>query len=283
LGGAGNIAHNLVAMGGRQVFAFGVIGDDPFGAEMTRIFNTVGIESSGLVAQASEWDTHVYVKPYEDDQEQNRIDFGNFNLLAQETRHRLLHQLEQMLPQLDVVIINQQVYRGICTSELREQLQALIRRYPAIPWIIDSRHYSNHVAGTIRKINDHEGAALCGMPRAPEEPISAQEARTIAETLYGRWQKPLFLTRREHGCVVYDETGYHAIPGLHIVAPMDPVGAGDSMLAGIAAALAAGRDPVTAAEFGNIVAGVTVQKLFETGTDTPEEILALGSQAVYRA
>ena len=60
------------------------------------------------------------------------------------------------------------------------------------------------------------------------------------------------------------------------------MGAGDSFLAGAVAALAAGRNPREAAELGNLVAGVTVQKLFATGTASPEEILELAEHANYR-
>jgi phosphoglycolate phosphatase-like HAD superfamily hydrolase len=53
------------------------------------------------------------------------------------------------------------------------------------------------------------------------------------------------------------------------------------MLAGIAAALATGTTPLNAATFGNFVAGVTVQKLFQTGTASPAEILAIGTDPDY--
>jgi len=62
-----------------------------------------------------------------------------------------------------------------------------------------------------------------------------------------------------------------------IISKVDPVGAGDSYLAGAAATLAAGYNMQTAAEIGSYVAGVTVQKLFQTGTASPEEILQMGS------
>jgi beta-phosphoglucomutase-like phosphatase (HAD superfamily) len=67
------------------------------------------------------------------------------------------------------------------------------------------------------------------------------------------------------------------VPGLQILGRIDTVGAGDSALAGIAAALAAGRDALTAAALGNYAAGVTVQKLFVTGTATPREIMDIGT------
>jgi phosphoglycolate phosphatase-like HAD superfamily hydrolase len=61
-----------------------------------------------------------------------------------------------------------------------------------------------------------------------------------------------------------------------ITSKVDTVGAGDSYLAGVASALAAGYSTEIAAIIGTYVAGVTVQKLFQTGTATPEEILAIG-------
>jgi phosphoglycolate phosphatase-like HAD superfamily hydrolase len=62
-----------------------------------------------------------------------------------------------------------------------------------------------------------------------------------------------------------------------ILSRVDTVGAGDSYLAGAASALAAGYTMNEAATIGSYVAGVTVQKLFQTGTATPEEILIIGA------
>ena len=99
------------------------------------------------------------------------------------------------------------------------------------------------------------------------------DAERATETLFGRWKKPVFLTRGPRGMLVRDGAGFHEVPGLQIVGRIDTVGAGDSALAGIAAALAAGADPVSAAQLGNFAAGVTVKKLFITGTASAEEIL----------
>ena len=66
-----------------------------------------------------------------------------------------------------------------------------------------------------------------------------------------------------------------------IISRTDTVGAGDSYLAGAAAALAAGYSLETAGEMGTFTAGVTVQKLFQTGTASPEEVFSIGSDADY--
>jgi bifunctional ADP-heptose synthase (sugar kinase/adenylyltransferase)/phosphoglycolate phosphatase-like HAD superfamily hydrolase len=282
LGGAGNVAANLRSMGVGRVSAFGVAGRDPFGHEMQMLLMEQGTTVDGLLTQDTDWDTHVYTKPYDRNREENRIDFGNFNRLHPSTHARLLAVLEERLPDLDIILINQQVLSGIHTPEFRQDLGALVQRHPENRFIADSRHHSNEYPGTIRKINMREALRLTGGDEASAEWLSPAEREIVARTLYERWGTPLFLTRGEHGCVVMDETGYQELPGLLIVSPVDPVGAGDSMLAGIAAALGAGATPFIAAQLGSFVAGVTVQKLFQTGTATPEEILAIGSEPDYR-
>src|SRR5690606_7366694 len=72
-----------------------------------------------------------------------------------------------------------------------------------------------------------------------------------------------------------NESGIVEIPGLMMISRIDTVGAGDSYLSGVAAALAAGYSIETAAELGNFVAGVTIQKLYQTGTASPDEIMKI--------
>jgi len=50
------------------------------------------------------WSTHVYIKPHIGENEQNRIDFGNFNRLSDETADRLMHNLKEELDKVDLVI-----------------------------------------------------------------------------------------------------------------------------------------------------------------------------------
>lgn len=274
LGAAGNVANNLQAMGVTQLSVFGVIGNDPFGAEMHRLLTSRNIDTYGLLTQNEQWDTHVYMKPYEREQEQSRIDLGNFNQLDPSTANILLQKLEAALPTLDLIIINQHVTHGIHTHHVRQRLAALALRHPEKLIIADSRHFPDEYSGTIRKINIREAAKLCGKEYATLDPEGLEH---LARSLYKRWKKPLFVTRGENGCMIHDQHGYKEAPGLLILSPVDPVGAGDSMLAGIAAALAAGAGEFTAAEFGTLVAGITVQKLMQTGTATAEEILHLGA------
>lgn len=282
LGGAGNVAANLAAMGVTGLRVFGVVGRDPFGEEMRSLLAGIGAATEGLLVQRETWDTHVYMKPYERQREQHRIDFGNFNQLQPSTGRELLRMLGDALPELDVVIINEQVLSGIHTPAFRQDLHALMASHPGRRFMVDSRHYPDAFGPAMRKMNVHEASRVHhGQPLPPDQ-LDEEMIRAMAEALYTRWGHPLFLTRGEHGVCIFDAEGFRAIPGLLILSPVDPVGAGDSMLAGIAAGLASGAGSFRSAELGSLVAGVTVQKLMQTGTASPSEILALGADPDFR-
>jgi bifunctional ADP-heptose synthase (sugar kinase/adenylyltransferase)/phosphoglycolate phosphatase-like HAD superfamily hydrolase len=282
LGGAGNVVTNLLAMGVQRVQAFGVVGDDPFGVELVRLLSGAGADTAGVCRQAAGWSTHVYVKPYLGDAEESRLDFGNFNDLDATVADDLAGRLEAALPGLDLVIVNEQVVRGVhASTPFAQALQRLIRQHPAIPFLLDSRHACDRYDGAIRKLNDHEALRLEGAERPPEALVTLDEARRAVAALHNRWGRPVFVTRGPRGCLVGDAAGVQEVPGLQILGRTDAVGAGDSFLAGVAAALAAGRRALDAAAFGNFAAGVTVQKLFQTGTASPAEILAIGASPDY--
>jgi rfaE bifunctional protein kinase chain/domain len=276
LGGAGNVTANLAAIGAGEVHAFGVIGDDLWGGEMKKIMTASGIRSDNLIVQQHGWMTHTYAKPYIGDTELSRVDFGNLNVLSEETGNLLLENLEKSLPDLDLVIINQQVPSGIHTESFRKKLLTVIAKHADKLFITDSRNYNDFFDGSLRKMNDNEALRLCGIKKEPDDIISLAELEPAARDLFNRYGKPLFITRGSRGSMIIESDGIVQIPGLQILGKVDTVGAGDSYLAGAASALAAGFGMEDAAYLGTFVAGVTVQKLFQTGTASPAEILSIG-------
>ena len=185
------------------------------------------------------------------------------------------------MPDIDVLVINQQFERGIHSDEFQGGLNAILAKHPRVTALVDCRQVANAYPSGMRKLNDHEATRLSGIPHRRTDSISRQEAIDSASHLFNRVGRPVFVTRGRFGCLVVDDRGTHEIPGLHIVNRTDPVGAGDSMVAGIAACLAAGASPEEAATVGNFAAGVTVQKLQQTGTASPGEILAIGESPDY--
>jgi phosphoglycolate phosphatase-like HAD superfamily hydrolase len=268
-------------MGVKTIRAFAVAGPDSTGFELVRLLDGMGVDSSGVIVQAAGWQTHAYIKPIVDHRECHRYDFGIFNALSAESSRSLLGRIGDALPGIDVLVVNQQFEKGVHSSEFQKGLNEILERNPKVTALVDCRHLANPYPSGLRKLNDREATRLSGDPRPAEGPITRQEAVDSASHLFAEWGRPVFVTRGRDGCLVIDKEGIHEIPGLHIIGRTDPVGAGDSMVAGIAACLAAGASPAEAATFGNFVAGVTVQKLQQTGTAAPAEILAIGESPDY--
>jgi phosphoglycolate phosphatase-like HAD superfamily hydrolase len=169
------------------------------------------------------------------------------------------------------------VLSGIHTEYFRNEITKVIQNFPDKIFIADSRNFSASYQGAWRKMNDTEAAILGGYKKDANDVVLYSEVKKAAMNLFEKFGKPLFITRGARGSLIVNENGITDIHGLMIISKVDPVGAGDSYLAGAASALAAGYSIEIAAEIGSYVAGVTVQKLFQTGTASPEEILNIGA------
>ncbi len=272
LGGAGNVVANLLALGVRHVRAIGVVGADPFGGELLRLLREFGTDvSSGMIVD-ERWQTMVYTKPHCGDAEESRIDFGAFNLLRDEAIGALISALDAAASASDVVVLNQQVPTGLSNPAVIEKINEIIRKHPETAFVVDARHHSDLFRGAVLKLNMREAADFL---KDPIDTFSTEKARDLGRLISKRTGKTTFLTQGERGIIVADGDLVHEIPGIQVGAKTDPVGAGDTVVAAIAAGLGCGQSPIDVAKLANIAAAITVQKLQTTGTATPEEILAL--------
>jgi rfaE bifunctional protein kinase chain/domain len=281
-GGAGNVVMNLLALGVQRVYPVGVLGNDPFGGELRRLLASSQINSDGLVSQNKDWATPTYIKPCVNDQELSRLDFGNFNRLSDVTEQELFAKLEDILAKVSVVLVNHQVTGSMHDSKsFRKRLEKVISRHPNLTFIIDSRGYHESYPKAIHKLNDREVMKACGQPVDARDAVSLEDLVAQAQQLSARWASPLIVTRGERGCLVFSGDVPRQIFGLQLPGRTDPVGAGDTFSSALAAILSTGTNLATAAFVANIAAAVTAQKLFQTGTATPDEILELGANADY--
>lgn len=274
LGGAGNVVANLAALEVAEMHAIGLVGRDPFGRQMQELLAGLNVNTEGLLSSAPDWETQVYAKPYMGEGELNRIDFGAFNRMSAASVDALGDRLEKTASAVDVLVINQQLPAGVTTPAMIERINAIVARHPRCRFIADSRHRSELFAGVSLKMNAHEAARLLGRPRLPYDPIPPPEAADMARRLARRTGQPVFVTRGEHGIVAASGDELHDVPGIPITGPVDSVGAGDSVVSALAAALGSGSDLFTAVRLANLAASVTVRKLQTTGTASPDEIRA---------
>lgn len=275
LGGAGNVANNVATLEAKRVQAFGVIGNDLFGREMVRLLHEANIETTGIGIQTDRWDTPVYAKPYLGSEEENRIDFGRFNALDALTTSTLIQGLESSLPQLDALIINQQLPHGIYSEEVVSALNHMAEQFSTKIFLLDSRDRSLDFRHMIYKINALEAARIFGKEVRHNEEVTTAELETYASSLHKRFGKPVFITRSSAGLFLFTGNESHLVPAIPVEGPLDPVGAGDTIVAALASSLAAGASLMEAGVVASLAAAVTVQKIKQTGTATAEEILTL--------
>jgi len=277
-GAAGTVTSNLRALDVR-VSALGVIGSDGMGYELLRGLRVRGVDTSPLIQVADRF-TPTYSKPmmHEPDgtvHELNRLDIKNRQPMPGALEDQIIASLHRQIDQVDGIIVADQVQEancGVITDRVRAALNELGRTHPRVTIAVDSRARIGDYRNVIVKPNARE-AVLAIHPEAIASEIPQVLAYSSAQILYQRTGKPVFLTAGENGVLVFDEAGMTHIPGIHVVGPIDIVGAGDSTMAGIVAALCCGATNAEAARMGCLVASITIQQIGTTGTATREQIM----------
>ena len=280
LGAAGNVVQNLHALGVRHCWAIGCIGNDLFGREMVHLLHVLGAKTQHMLL-SEQWTTCLYTKPKRQHQELNRIDFGTANFLPDYLFANLMAGLEQCLPTLDVLVINQQFPNPLLTKNRIDTLNATIARFPQVNVVADMRDVGMCIRGATLKVNTAELAHFLSinLPENPTLDWCVEQGATFQK----QTNVPLLITRGPAGILYVDKNGTKAVDGLPLQNELDTVGAGDTVVAAWAACTGAGLIPEQALKIANLAAGVTVQKLGQTGTATLAEISALHKKHQYHA
>jgi rfaE bifunctional protein kinase chain/domain len=280
-GGAANVVANLSALKPAAIKVIGTVGDDMQGRELTAQLNGLGADTSALFIQKENFNTYSYLKRLVDGKEEPRIDFGVYNERSTDTDQFILEALESALQQYDALIFNQQVTGSINNESFIEKVNLLFAKYTDKIVMLDSRHFNDRFKNTFLKANDREIASLTGLQVGADENVLVTDVKKYGREVFDKSKKPVFVTCGERGIIAFDSQGYHEVHGLQLKNKLDTVGAGDTAISAITLCLAAGISPAEAAVFGNFAAGVTVQKLYTTGTANAEEILNISHEPDY--
>ena len=276
-GAAGNVAANLAALGIR-VAALGVIGEDGQGDDLARALVARGVDTTSLFRLPARF-TPTYTKPMmrEHDgrvHEMSRLDIKNRKPLAHEAEDAIVAGLAGLLSGADGVVVADQVQDRNCgavTDRVRQALIEQAARHPGKVFIADSRTRIGEFRGVLLKPNERE--AMAAVHRESSGRVTLAQAEEAGHVLAARGERPVFVTVGKMGVLVCDGRKCERVPAVPVRGQIDIVGAGDSTIAGIAAALASGASLTEAAIVGNLVASVTIRQLGTTGTARPEQVL----------
>lgn len=276
-GAGANVATNLKAAGAGQVTVFSVLGEDWRASILAGLLASSGVSVDHLIATPQR-STSAYIKPilqgFDSQQEDSRLDFENSAPLSPALEDELISAVEQQLPDLDSLLIADQMpMHGIVTSRVRDALNRFAARHRAIPFVVDSRHSIGLFQNMILKPNRMEALRAARPDRDPHA-VPREDLAAIGISLSAQWDRPAYITLGEEGVLVCAEGQPRYLPAAPVHPPLDVVGAGDAFIAALAASLAAGATPWETGAIANLAAAVVVEKLNQTGTASPDEILA---------
>jgi len=254
LGGVGNVARNLIGIGAHAAL-LSVVGDDSVGRTLTQ-----------LVGEEDRIEPHLLVEPGRPSTEKTRFVAGGQQLLRtdRETRRwigahsaeNLLRMAADIIPDCDVLVLSDYA-KGVLTDDL---CQALIKRARAAskPVVVDPKgdNYQCYRGASIITPNRRELGAATGAAVGTENEIVAA-GRALIEQLD---ITALLVTRSQDGMTLISADGRVAHLPAQAREVFDVSGAGDTVVATLASALANGVDLIEAAALANAAASVVVAK-----------------------
>ena len=278
-GAAGTVTNNLAALKVGEIYTLGVIGEDGFGSTLLDRLEANGCITDFMIT-APDRVTPTYLKPihrgYEGiETEGPRFDIENQSMMQSEVEDRVIDALRQCVLQVEGVIVGDQMPHdnwGVVTDRVRSAICELAVEFPNKLFLVDSRTRIGKYHHVIIKPNRFEAKRAVD-PDWREEEVDIEEAKRCGQILTERTEKPLFVTVGPAGILVFHDGQVQHVPGIPLEMELDPVGAGDSVSAAIVAILCSGFSHLEAAQFGNLVASVTVTKVGTTGTASHAEVI----------
>lgn len=286
LGGAGNVAANIAALGAR-VETFGAIGNDEAGRALQKCLRALGIVDKGVVGDSKRMTT-VKTRIIARHQQVVRVDRERREPLRTETQEKLLRMLFSALKQLDALVLSD-YDKGLITDDFADRVLSAAHqlKVPVFVKPKTSRLYAYRGARAI-VCNAKEAGFYVTQSLADEK--SVEEAGRALLAHFGC--SAVVITRGDKGMNVFDESSPRSIhipatgfevtyarvgqPGIERGATgrqvFDVTGAGDTVLSVLATAAAAGAPLGDAAMLANSAAGVVVGKL-GTASVSPQELL----------
>jgi rfaE bifunctional protein kinase chain/domain len=276
-GGGANCVMNLAALGARAAVV-GCVGDDEAGRALVERLARAGVDCSGVITlRGARTTTKVRVlagHAHAPRQQVIRVDYENERRADAETLARVERLVRERFDGADAVVVSDYGY-GVAAGGAVEFLRAAAHAGDK-PALVDSRFRLDEFAGfTSATPNEDEVEQVSG--RRLESAADVEAAGVELRARLGH--RALLVTRGKHGMLLVEEgrEPLH-LPAVGSHDAVDVTGAGDTVIATYALALAAGSGFGRAARLANHAGGLVVMKR-GTATVAAEELLASLAQA----
>lgn len=265
-GGAANCAMNLAALGAR-VSLIAVVGNDQAGAELRNKLETAGVDVNGVIVSDKVQTTKkvriLAGQSHSNRQQVIRIDYEGDPLAGDELRESIINTLKPAAAAAHAIVISDYNY-GVVDRRTIDS----IRESSSKPVLVDSRFRLSDFTGfTAATPNEDEVEHLIGHPITSTDHLE-HAAKTLKQQLK---HEALLVTRGAQGMMLLED---NTAP-LHIAAvgsqqSVDVTGAGDTVIATFALAVASDASFADAARLANYAGGLVVMKRGTASITTAE-------------
>ncbi|MBV8688523.1 MAG: D-glycero-beta-D-manno-heptose-7-phosphate kinase [Candidatus Eremiobacteraeota bacterium] len=263
LGGAANVANNLRPLGA-SVQLVGAVGADDLAKRLGSLLDDIAVTREGLLV-VNDRPTTRKTRIVAHSQQVVRADWESTAAISRADSARIADVVRSHASQADAVVISD-YGKGLLSREVVEAALAA----PLV--VVDPKPQNMELFAGVSCVapNMHEAEIATGL-RITDDASLERVARTLLERLGCRY---VIITRGERGMALFSSDGLQ----LHVPAVArtvyDVSGAGDTAVAVLTLAFAAGASAELALQLANFAAGAVVEKL-GTATASPDEILAL--------
>ncbi len=254
-GGACNVAMNVVAAD-KEAVLFGVVGNDDNGRKLERILSEAGIDTTGI--HREDIDTISKTRFLSSSNQQLiRMDVEDVEDIRRKTKYDDLNvELENLIPQFDLIILSDYL-KGLLSESFTQQAIKIAASH-SIRVLVDVKdpHYEKYKGAWLLKPNTKELNDMTKMPVGTYEEI-VYASKSLLELTKSEY---VLTTCGPRGMILVgkDEEHHLETEGKTVY---DVTGAGDTVIAYLAACLADGDDILHAMEVANYAAGIQVGKV----------------------
>lgn len=274
-GGAANAVHNAAMLGGK-VYAVGVVGDDYAGRQLAGILSSKAVETSGFIVDAARptiTKTRVMAGGEATVRQQVvRIDKELREALSIQAEQQLHRYIMEHIGSMAAVVLSDYGSQTISPA-IRNAVIDYCHGH-SIPCMVDSRYNVLAYEGiTVVKQNESEAAAAVGR-KLTDESVLVEAGKMILDRVAA---EAVLISRGPDGMTLFERNGKYAhIPVTNKSEVYDVTGAGDTVVAAMALAIAAGASYLDAARIANYAAGIVVRKPGTATTSQQEVCQAIG-------
>lgn len=265
-GGAANVMRNLASLNAGAA-AFGVIGRDSAGKELLSLMENCGISTKGVITSADRRTTEK-CRVVAGAQQLLRADFEETSQLSDKLRNKLVRSVIALIRnrEIDAVIFDDYA-KGTLSTDMLTRIITEAKKYSVIT-VLDPKPRTSCVTPvsglTLLKPNRSEAFALAGIPDPGQvgDPAEDKALARAAKIIFEIWEpENLLISLANQGMSLYCGDAEPVLIPTLAREVFDVSGAGDTVAAVAALALATGSTPELAAELANRAAGIVVGKI----------------------